>query len=109
LKAFGKPLYLGKFKMTDEITKEKKDEKMIWEITELKSGEIVLQSVDGDSEPLITISFSNDAKDKMQHQQVEIAKVMISAGMSVAQQIEEEIQKMEDEALGLEEIPDILH
>ena len=68
---------------------------MYWEIVELETGEIALKSVNGNDAPLVTIQFSQQAKEQMHQQHVEIARVMISAGMAVAQQIEEEA--LEDE------------
>lgn len=71
---------------------------MYWEIVELENGEIALQAADGDDAPLMTIQFSEQAKDRLQQQHVEIAKVMISAGMAVAQQMDEERLEEELEA-----------
>ena len=54
------------------------------EIVDLGDGEIVLQRADGDSEPLVTIRFSEESRVYLTDKQLEVAKVMIQAGIQAA-------------------------
>ena len=53
----------------------------LYEILELPNGEIVLQRVEGDSEPLVRIRFSDQAKAYMDDASLMIAKAMVEAGI----------------------------
>ncbi|MEH6556657.1 MAG: hypothetical protein V7459_05485 [Oceanicoccus sp.] len=59
------------------------------EIVQLASGEIVLRNSDGEGEPLVNIRFSAAAKDYIGDSEVDIAKVMIQAGIQAAAHINE--------------------
>lgn len=73
---------------------------MYWEIIELANGEIALRKADSDDEPLLTIKFSDEAKDRLQDQTIDVARAMISAGVQVATDIEnmDESDELEMEA-----------
>ncbi len=66
---------------------------MYWEIIELANGEIALRKADSDDEPILTIRFSDEAKDRLRDQTIDVARAMISAGVQVATDIE----NMDDE------------
>ncbi|WP_027949473.1 hypothetical protein [Haliea salexigens] len=57
------------------------------EIVDLGDGEIVLQRSEDDSEPLLRIQFSDEARDYLLDNGLEVAKVMIQAGMQAAASI----------------------
>lgn len=57
------------------------------EIVELDDGRVALRRSDDDGEPLLVIEFSDDARDYLQGQYLEVAKAMITAGMQVAGQV----------------------
>ena len=59
------------------------------EIVDLGDGEVVLQRVEGDSEPLVSIQFSEEANTYLMGNNLEIAKVMIQAGIEAAAQLAE--------------------
>ena len=59
------------------------------EIVDLGDGEVVLQRVEGDSEPLVSIQFSDEANAYLMGNNLEIAKVMIQAGIEAAAQFAE--------------------
>ncbi len=59
------------------------------EIVDLGDGEVVLQRVEGDSEPLVSIRFSDEANAYLMGNNLEIAKVMIQAGIEAAAQLAE--------------------
>ncbi|MCH8532429.1 MAG: hypothetical protein LAT65_16385 [Saccharospirillum sp.] len=61
---------------------------MFWEIIELANGDIALRKADTEEEPLLTIHFSSEAKDRLQDQTIDVARAMISAGVQVATDIE---------------------
>lgn len=67
-----------------------------YEIVELADGEIALQRVDGDGEPLVRVSFSDEVKFYLQEQCVEVAKAMINTGIKIVGQIQEEDIPPED-------------
>lgn len=61
------------------------------EIVELSDGEIVLQQAnDPDSEPLVTIRFSDESRAYMMDACIDVAKVMIQAGIQAAVQISDQ-------------------
>jgi hypothetical protein len=60
------------------------------EIVDLGDGDIVLQRADDDSEPLVTISFSDESRMYILDQGLEVAKAMIQAGIQAAAQIAEQ-------------------
>ena len=59
------------------------------EIVDLGDGEVVLQRVEGDSEQLVSIQFSDEANAYLMGNNLEIAKVMIQAGIEAAAQLAE--------------------
>ena len=76
------------------------------EIIDLGDGEIVLQRADDDSEPMVTIRFSDETRVYLMDNGLEVAKAMIQAGIqaaaAIAEQGEVEIQASTD-------APRILH
>lgn len=56
----------------------------ILEIIELENGDIVLQYADGEGEPLVNIRFSEEAKSHIEDSSLDIAKIMIQAGIQAA-------------------------
>lgn len=60
------------------------------EIVDLGEGEIVLQRSDDDSEPLVTIQFSDETRVYLMDNGLEVAKAMIQAGIQAAAAIAEE-------------------
>ena len=59
------------------------------EIVDLGDGEVVLQRVEDDSEPLLSIQFSDEANAYLMGNNLEIARVMIQAGIEAAAQLAE--------------------
>jgi hypothetical protein len=76
------------------------------EIVDLGDGEIVLQRADDDSEPLVTICFSDESRVYLMDNGLEVAKAMIQAGIQAAAAIAEQ-GDMETEATS--EAARILH
>ena len=72
------------------------------EIVDLGDGEIVLQRADDDSEPLVTICFSDESRVYLMDNGLEVAKAMIQAGIqaaaAIAEQGEMEIEATSDAA-----------
>ncbi len=80
------------------------------EIVDLGDGEIVLQRADGESEPLVTIQFSDASQRYMLDNCLEIAKVMLQAGLEAAAVLAEEEVEVEEQATGsYTDAPRILH
>ena len=73
-----------------------------YEIIQLSDGEIALQRADAEgdeSEPLVRINFSEEAKFFLQEQYVDVAKAMINTGIRAVGQLQngEEIDSEEDQ------------
>jgi hypothetical protein len=60
------------------------------EIVDLGDGEIVLQRADDDSEPLVTIRFSEESRIYLMDHGLEVAKAMIQAGIQAASNLAEQ-------------------
>ncbi len=76
------------------------------EIVDLGNGEIVLQRADDDSEPLVTIRFSEESNLYIMDNGLEVAKAMIQAGIQAVSALSEQ---GETEAEAAAEAPRILH
>lgn len=53
----------------------------LYEIVMLPNGDVVLQRTDEQEAPLVTISFSKDAKAMLNEHRITVAKAMIDAGI----------------------------
>ena len=59
------------------------------EIVDLGDGEVVLQRAEDDSEPLVSIQFSEEASAYLMDNNLEVAKIMIQAGIQAAAKMAE--------------------
>ena len=59
------------------------------EIVDLGDGEVVLQRVEDDSEPLLSIQFSDEANAYLMGNNLEIARVMIQDGIEAEARMSE--------------------
>jgi hypothetical protein len=66
------------------------------EIVDRGEGEIVLQRVDRDAEPLLTITFSTEARVYVRENTLEVAKAMIQAAIQAAVAIAEQVSEQGD-------------
>jgi hypothetical protein len=76
------------------------------EIVDRGEGEIVLQRVDSDAEPLVTVSFSEEARIYIMDNSLEVAKAMIQAGIQAAVLISERGDGAAEELAGT---PRVVH
>ena len=76
------------------------------EIVDLGNGEIVLQRADDDSEPLVTIRFSDESMLYLMDNGLEVAKAMIQAGL---QAVAAQSDQAEAEAAPEPDAPRVLH
>ncbi len=76
------------------------------EIVDLGDGEIVLQRADDDSEPLVTIRFSDESRIYMMDNGLEVAKAMIQAGIQAAANLAEQAEAEQE---SVTEAPRVLH
>lgn len=76
------------------------------EIVDLGDGEVVLRRADDDSEPLVSIQFSEEARVFVLDNGLEVAKVMIQAGLQAAAAI---VQQAEAESSAPDSAPRTLH
>ena len=77
------------------------------EIVDLGDGEVVLQRADDDSEPLVSIRFSDESRIYMMDNGLEVAKAMIQAGIQAAAAIAEQIEQ--EETTAAEPVSRMLH
>lgn len=68
-----------------------------FEIVQLSNGDYALRRIDDDSEPLVKISFSAEAREMMEDRDMNVAKAMISAGIEAAGNVTHDIDWEEDE------------
>ncbi|MDO6563468.1 hypothetical protein Q4488_08750 [Amphritea sp. 1_MG-2023] len=54
---------------------------MFLEIIELDDGQIALRRADSTDEPIMRISFSDDVKQQLDDECIDVAKVMLTAGI----------------------------
>ena len=67
------------------------------EIVDLGNGEIVLQRADDSSEPLVTIKFSEESQTYLLENGLEVARVMIQAGIQAAAAIVQETDESQSD------------
>ncbi len=60
---------------------------MFLEIIELDDGDIALRRADSTDEPIMRISFSEQVKEQLQEQCVDVAKVMLTTGIHMVSDI----------------------
>ncbi|MFC3149648.1 hypothetical protein ACFOEK_01255 [Litoribrevibacter euphylliae] len=72
------------------------------EIIELENGDVALQKTEGDEKQLVTIHFSEEAKEMLQGEHVHVAKGMFQAGLQI-------VGRMQEEAAEMEEAPKVVH
>ena len=77
----------------------------VLEIVDLGDGEIVLQRADDDSEPMVSIRFSEESREYMMENCLEVAKAMIQAGIQAAAAQAEQGEAEEAQAAA----PRVLH
>ena len=77
------------------------------EIVDLGDGEVVLQRADDDSEPLVSIRFSDESRIYLMDNGLEVAKAMIPAGIQAAAAIAEQIEQ--EETTAAEPVSRMLH
>jgi hypothetical protein len=78
----------------------------ILEIVDCGDGEIILQRADDDSEPVVSIRFSDEARVYLMDNGLEVAKAMIQAGIQAAADI---LEQEEVEAETLQQSGRVLH
>ena len=76
------------------------------DIVDLGNGEIVLQRADDDSEPLVTIRFSEESMLYLMDNGLEVAKAMIQAGLQAVSTLADQA---EAESSSESEAPRVLH
>jgi hypothetical protein len=73
------------------------------EIVQLANGEVVLQHADQEGEPLVAIRFSEEAMTYVGESGIDIAKVMIQAGIEAAAHLSDEARKQYEGGLAAQE------
>ena len=71
------------------------------EIVDLGDGEVVLQRADDDSEPLVTIRFSEESRLYMMDNTLEVAKAMIQAGIQTFAELAEQADQTAAEEMDM--------
>lgn len=76
------------------------------EIVELSNGDFALQRLDEDGESLLTITFSKEAKNFLQENNVAVARAMINAGIQAVGEITASEAGID---VDIEEVPTVVH
>jgi len=80
------------------------------EIIQLPSGEIEVRRVDGrgakGDEPVVKFTFSNEALEFMGDATMEIARVMVQAGLDAVSDIMDEMESLDEDSEGDVERPE---
>jgi hypothetical protein len=63
---------------------------MYWEIVTLEDGQIALREAGGEKEPMVLIRFSDEAKGRLQGNDLEVARIMLTAGIHAVAAMDEE-------------------
>tara|TARA_B110000503_G_scaffold100965_1_gene150982 strand:- start:36 stop:293 length:258 start_codon:yes stop_codon:yes gene_type:complete len=79
------------------------------EIVVLPNGDIALQRANKKDEPLISISFSEEVQEFLLDAKMDMAKVMIDAGVELFEQLGSDSMQMEEDSLEVGSSPRILH
>ncbi|WP_417224450.1 hypothetical protein [Amphritea sp.] len=80
---------------------------MFLEIIELDDGQIALRRADSNDEPIMRISFSDDVREQLDEECIDVAKVMLTAGIHMISDMSVKASANGDDAgLGLENDPD---
>ena len=58
------------------------------ELVKLENGDIALRHSDDPEQHLVTINFSDEVKDMLQYDQMEVARAMVEAGMDSFREIQ---------------------
>ncbi len=69
----------------------------LYEIVMLPDGEVVLQRANNEGEPLIRISFSEEARFYLSDTTIDIARAMIDAGIEAVEDLGNEVMTLEEE------------
>lgn len=80
----------------------------LFEIVVLPNGEVVLQRANTKGEPLIRIGFSDDVQAFLDDAKIDVAKVMIDAGIELFEQLGSDLLQLE-EGETLETSPRVIH
>jgi len=81
----------------------------LYEIIMLANGEVVLQRSDEESEPLVRIVFSDDAKYHLDDAALDVAQAMIDAGIRIMERLDAGEQEPSGIRLGNDIHPRTLH
>ena len=81
----------------------------LFEIVVLPNGDIALQRANEKDEPLISISFSEEVQAFLLDAKMDMAKVMIDAGIELFEQLGSDSLQMEEDSLEVGSSPRILH
>mgnify|MGYP003384299226 FL=1 len=80
----------------------------LFEIVVLANGEVALQRANDEREPLIRIAFSAEVQDFLEEAKIDVAKVMIDAGIELFEQLGSDLLQIE-EGETLETSPRVVH
>ncbi|WP_296060606.1 hypothetical protein [uncultured Amphritea sp.] len=69
---------------------------MFLEIIELDDGQIALRRADSDDEPIMRISFSESVREQLEEECIDVAKVMLTAGIHMISDLNIKASKSED-------------
>ena len=80
----------------------------LFEIVVLANGEVALQRANDEREPLIRIAFSDEVQAFLEEAKIDVAKVMIDAGIELFEQLGSDLLQIE-EGETLDASPRVIH
>lgn len=69
---------------------------MVLEIIELENGELAIRNADSDDEPMIKVNFSEELRDKLSGECLDVARVMLTAGIQMVAETGLELNETEE-------------
>ncbi|WP_292955106.1 MULTISPECIES: hypothetical protein [unclassified Neptuniibacter] len=69
---------------------------MVLEIIELENGELAIRNADSDDEPMIKVNFSEELRDKLSGEYLDVARVMLTAGIQMVAETGLELNEKEE-------------
>ena len=83
---------------------------MFLEIIELDDGQIALRRADSEDEPIMRISFSDDVREQLDDECIDVAKVRLTAGIHMISDLNgKAVEKAEQPEEPEGELPRVIH
>ncbi|MCV6611099.1 MAG: hypothetical protein OIF55_10055 [Amphritea sp.] len=84
---------------------------MFLEIVEMDDGQIALRRADSDDEPIMRITFSDEVREQLDEEYIDVAKVMMTAGIHMISDlnVKSEEERSDSEPVEESDQPRVIH